>query len=562
MSPSPIQSQASCHTNSNIITSDSDAIQSPHADAVHSNAPPIDMISALPMSNLHDGRAGDGQDEAPAVFPSPATKRLRMSPPPEPTSVLYNRSPSPPTSSSLASSSAPEPPPISAEDWEAVLSGDMAAPPAAARSSQDSCFLRWIMDADAQVDASDPFFAPPPCQEPCFLQPQPQPQPPPPLAAADDLEPRAVVDELLEAARRADSGDSTGAREILARLNHRLPTPPPPLGQSPLLRAAALLRDALLRRLLVTPPALPPGSVSSPLDVALKLAAHKALAGASPTVQFASFTSTQALLDALGGARRVHVVDLDVGFGARWPPLMQELALQWRRSSAAQLPPPGMKVTALVSPGSAHPLELRLTHESLTRFAADLGIRFEFSAVGFDPFDPSSRPVGVSAAPGEAVAVHLPLGSGTSTPAPATLRVVKQLRPAVVVCIDHGCHRGDLPLSHHALNVVRSSAAFLESLDAAGAPADAVAKVEQYILRPRVERLLLLGDCRMPPWQAMLASAGFSPVQLSSAAEAQAECLLRRTATPGFHVEKRQTALALRWQQSELVTVSAWQCSR
>jgi hypothetical protein len=136
---------------------------------------------------------------------------------------------------------------------------------------------------------------------------------------------------------------------------------------------------------------------------------------------------------------------------------------------------------------------------------------------------------------------------------------VKQLRPAVVVCVDHGCHRGDLPLSHHALNVVRSSAAFLESLDAASAPADAVAKVEQYILRPRVERLLLLGD-RMPPWQAMLASAGFSPVQLSSAAEAQAEYLLQRTATPGFHVEKRQAALALRWQQSELVTVSAWRC--
>jgi hypothetical protein len=494
------------------------------------------------MSNLDDARAGNGQD----------TKRLRMSPPSEPTSVLYNRSPSPPTSSSLASSSAPEPPPISAEDWEAVLSGDMAAPPAAAPSSQDNCFLRWIMDAaDAQVvDAFDPFLAPPPCQEPCFLQPQPQ---------ADDLEPRAVVDDLLEAARRADSGDSTGAREILARLNHRLPSPPPLPGHPPLLRAAGHLRDALLRHLLVTPPALPPGAVSSSLDVALKLAAHKALAGASPTVQFASFTSTQALLDALGGARRVHIIDVDVGFGARWPPLMQELALQWRRASAAQLPPPGLKLTALVSPRSAHPLELRLTHESLTRFAADLGIRFEFSTVAFDPSDPSSPPVGVSAAPGEAVAVHLPLGSGGAPPAPATLRVVKQLRPAVVVCVDHGCHRGDLPLSHHALNVVRSSAAFLESLDAASAPADAVAKVEQYILRPRVERLLLLGD-RMPPWQAMLASAGFSPVQLSSAAEAQAECLLQRTATPGFHVEKRQAALALRWQQSELVTVSAWRC--
>lgn len=507
------------------------------------------MTSALPhMSELPDGGAGgNGQDEA-AAFASPA-KRLRRSPALEPTSVLYNRSPSPPTSSSLVSSAAPEPPPISAEDWEAVLSGgDMTAPPAAARS-QDASFLRWIMDADAQVDAFDPFL---PCQETAVVEPFLQPQLP--LPVADDLEPGATVDELLEAVRRADAGDSTGAREILARLNHRLPSPPGH-PHPPLLRAAAHLRDALLRVLVTSAPA--PAAVSTtPLDVALKVAAHRALADASPTVQFANFTSTQALLDALGTARRVHVVDLDVGFGGRWAPLMQELALQWRRAPVSPLPPPCLKVTALVSPGSsAHPLELHLTHQGLTRFAADLGISFEFNAVAFDPLDPLP-PTGLSVAPGDAVAVHLSVGSGV--PSPATLRVVKQLRPAVVVCVDHGCHRGDLPLSHHALSVVRSSAAFLESLDAAGAPADAVARLEEYVVRPRVERLLL-GD-RMPPWRTMLDSAGFAPVQLSNAAEAQAECLVRRTPTPGFHVEKRQAALALRWQDSELVMVSAWRC--
>ncbi|XP_066378566.1 scarecrow-like protein 6 isoform X1 [Miscanthus floridulus] len=520
------------------------------------------MISLLPpMSELQDdGAGGNVQDEAAAS--ASLVKRHRRSPAPEPTSVLYNRSPSPPMSSSLASSSAPEPPPISADDWEAVLSGgDMAAPPAAERS-QDTSFLRWIMDADAQVDAFDPFLPPPPCQETAAIEAFLPPQLQLPVAEEDLESGAAAVDELLEAARRADAGDSTGSREILARLNDRLPSPPTAPGHPhpPLLRAAAHLRDALLRLLVTTAPAagLPPGSsVSTPLDVVLKVAAHRALADASPTVQFASFTSTQALLDALGAARRVHVVDLDVGFGGRWAPLMQELALQWRRApvSPLPLPPPCLKVTALVSQGSAHPLELHLTHEGQTRFAADLGISFEFNAVAFDPSDPLP-PTGLSVAPGETVAVHLPIGSGT--PLPTTLRVVKQLRPAVVVCVDHGCHRGDLPLSHHALNVVRSSAAFLESLDEAGAPADAVARLEQYVLRPRVERLLL-GD-RMPPWQTMLASAGFAPVQLSNAAEAQAECLVRRTPTPGFHVEKRQAALALRWQESELVTVSAWRC--
>jgi hypothetical protein len=35
---------------------------------------------------------------------------------------------------------------------------------------------------------------------------------------------------------------------------------------------------------------------------------------------FVSFTSTQALLNALGAACSVHMVDLDVGFSGRWPP--------------------------------------------------------------------------------------------------------------------------------------------------------------------------------------------------------------------------------------------------
>ncbi|CAN6215454.1 unnamed protein product [Urochloa humidicola] len=476
-----------------------------------------------------------------------------MSPAPEPTSVLYNRSPSPPTSSSLASSSAPEPPPISADDWEAVLSGDMAA--ARPQSSQDSsCFFRWIMgDADTQIDYAAAFgdddgpflLAPPPL---CHDHPAVIEHFLHPLVAEEDLEPRAVVDELLEAARRADSGDSTGAREILTRLNHRLPSlaPAPGHAHPPLLRAAALLRDALLRRLLPPTTSAVSSSPSPKMmaGVALnKLAAHKALAEASPSVQFASFTCTQAILDALpGAARRVHVFDLGLGFGDRWPPLMQELAL-------LQSPAPAIKLTALLLSPPDHELEveLRLARDSLTRFAADLGIRFEFAAVVFDPS--SSDSMGsVAAAPGEAVAVHLPLGLGSPPTPAATLRVVRQLRPAVVVCVD----------DHGGCDNLNAMAALLESLDAAGAPADAVATIEHYILRPRVERLLLAGG--HTPWQSMLASAGFTPVQLSAAAEAQAECLVSRTPTPGFNVVKRQAALALRWYQSELLTVSAWRC--
>lgn len=487
----------------------------------------------LPMINIALMSSSSCHPHNPTTLPLPEPDSSKS---PEPTSVLYNRS-SPSTSLGSCSSKPPEdppPPPIAADDdcdWDAVV--DMHMHMLAPAPAPDSSFLRWIMDtgyADADTFPDHPSF------DSDLLQlPMPMPS---------DHPPQPLVDDLLDAARLLDAGDSTSAREILARLNHRLPSLPSPPGHAhpPLLRAAALLRDALL-----PPTALPVSS--TPLDVPLKLAAHKALADASPTVQFTTFTSTQAFLDALGSARRLHLLDFDVGFGAHWPPLMQELAHHWRRAAG---PPPNLKVTALVSPGSSHPLELHLTNESLTRFAAELGIPFEFTALVFDPLSSASPPLGLSAAPDEAVAVHLTAGSGAFSPAPAHLRVVKELRPAVVVCVDHGCERG-------ALNLLRSCAALLESLDAAGASPDVVSKVEQFVLRPRVERLAV-GVGGGPPLQSMLASAGFAALQVSNAAEAQAECLLRRTASHGFHVEKRPAALALWWQRSELVSVSAWRC--
>ncbi|KAK1605121.1 hypothetical protein QYE76_028794 [Lolium multiflorum] len=76
--------------------------------------------------------------------------------------------------------------------------------------------------------------------------------------------------------------------------------------------------------------------------------------------------------------------------------------------------------------------------------------------------------MGLSAAADKAVAVHVTVGTDALALVPASLRVIKQLRPAVVVCVDHGCDRADLPLPNHALNVLRSCASLVESLDTAG----------------------------------------------------------------------------------------------
>ncbi|KAG2539481.1 scarecrow-like protein 6 [Panicum virgatum] len=373
-----------------------------------------------------------------------------------------------------------------------------------------------------------------------------------PKAEAANDEAAAAVEQLAEAAKLAEAGDAFGAREILARLNYRLPAAP--AAGTPLLRSAFYFKEAL--RLALSPTGEAPAPpVSTPYDVVLKLGAYKAFSEVSPVLQFAHLTCVQAVLDEIGGAGRIHVLDFDIGMGEQWASLMQELA---QRCPAATL-----KVTALVSPATHHPLELQLIHENLAGFAAELGVFLQLAVFNIDTLDPAEL---VAITSGDAVAVHLPVGSAHVAAMPAVLRLVKRLGAKVVISVDHGGDRTELPFAAHLFQAFQSCVSLLESVDAVRPDADAVAKMERFLVQPGVERRVVARhraaamDKPPLPWRTVLASAGFVPVQASTFAESQAEALLKRMALMGFRVEKRGGALCLYWQRGELVSVSAWRC--
>ncbi|PAN07454.1 hypothetical protein PAHAL_1G337400 [Panicum hallii] len=423
-------------------------------------------------------------------------------------------------------------------------------PPKRHQSMRDDLYLARNRAAAAAAQGL-PF---PPLHGPAPFQLQPSP--PPPHGAmkttAAEAAQQQLLDELAAAAKAAEAGNSIGAREILARLNHQLP----PLGK-PFLRSASYLKEALLL-------ALAEGyhgacRLTSPLDVALKLAAYKSFSDLSPVLQFTNFTATQALLDEIAGstASCIHVIDFDLGVGGQWASFLQELA---HRRGAGGAALPFVKLTAFVSAASHHPLELRLTRDNIAQFAADLGIPFEFNAVSADTINPAEL---ISTTGDEVVAVVLPVGcSARAPPLPAILQLVKQLGPKIVVAIDHGGDRADLPFSQHFLNCFQSCVFLLDSLDAAGIDADSACKIEKFLIQPRIEDAVLgRGKAEKPmAWRSAFTAAGFAPVPPSNLAEAQADCLLKRVQVRGFHVEKCGVGLTLYWQRGELVTVSAWRC--
>jgi hypothetical protein len=369
--------------------------------------------------------------------------------------------------------------------------------------------------------------------------------------AANDEEAEAV-DQLAEAANLAEACDAFGAREILARLNYRLPAAP--AAGTPLLRSAFYFKEAL--RVALSPAGEAPARpvASTPYDVVLKLEAYKAFSDVSPVLQFAHLTCVQAVLDEVGpGAGCIHVVDLDIGMGEQWASLIQELA--------QRRPAPALKVTALVSPASHHPLELQLVHENLAGFAHDLGVHFQFAVYNIEALDPAEL---LAISRGDAVAVHLPVGSAHVAAMPAVLRLVKRLGAKVVVAVDRGCDRTELPFAAHLFQAFQSCVSLLESVDAVGTEAETAAGIGRFLVQPGVEQRVVgrhrAGVDKSLPWRTVLASAGFVPVPASSFAESQAESLLKKVPPMEFRVEKRGGALCLYWQRGELVSVSAWRC--
>ncbi|GAB2274157.1 hypothetical protein Dimus_008926 [Dionaea muscipula] len=380
------------------------------------------------------------------------------------------------------------------------------------------------------------------------------------LQQHQQLQEQAARDLLHKAVDLIQTGNFSHAQEILARLNHQLPAP-----AKPLIRVALCVKEALQLLLLMggNPVAVPPPKCLSPVDVVHKMNAYKVLSEVSPFMQFVNFTCTQAILEELEDAESIHIMDFDIGCGAKWASFIQELPLRKRRARS-------LKITAFASFSIYHQLELALMHENLLQFANDLGISLDLQVVNFDSFDPSNSTMpsfrAAASENNESIAVYFPIWASSCRPYlfQPLLRFIRQQSPKIMVSLDRGCDRCDLPFSQHLLHALDSCTNLLESLDSLNVPSDIVNKTVKFFVQPTIENTMLgrlhLTDKMIPPWKNLIAASGFLPCSFSNLTETQADYVVKRTPGRGFRVDKRQGSLVLSWQGRELVAASTWKC--
>ncbi|KAK1408253.1 hypothetical protein QVD17_39889 [Tagetes erecta] len=396
-----------------------------------------------------------------------------------------------------------------------------------------------ILNQDHELLHSKPLMVAGIKQEP------PPTSPSPPNHHHNQQQQQLICDQLSAAGELILAGNRSHAQGILARLNHQLVSA---LGPSnPFQRAAFCFKEAMQMQM---------QSQSqldlNPIDGMLKMGAYKMFSEVSPIIQFMNFTSNQTLLEALGDAKNIHIIDFDIAFGAQWASFIQELPTRNNTS---------LKITAFASPSTHHPFELGLVHENLSQLAQETGISFTLEVVNFDSFDPRW----FSVSENETIAVNFPIWSACShlSAIPSILRFVKQLSPRIVIAFDRGCERTDLPFPHYLQQGLQYYEVLYDSIDGANVVSDVSNKIERYLFQSQIERMVsgkLQFPEPMPHWKSLFAAGGYSRVCLSNFAETQAECVLKRMQVQGFRVEKKQASLVLFWKDRVLMTASAWKC--
>eukprot|EP00250_Pteridium_aquilinum_P019934 c24632_g1_i1 orf=185-3109(-) len=382
------------------------------------------------------------------------------------------------------------------------------------------------------------------------------------------LEELSLAERHLSAASEmARIGDFGSAQAILARLNQQssLKGQQHQQQQLPSQRATVLFSEALAKWISAAsssptpcpyPQALPS---NSPLDLINKISAYKSFCEVSPISQFAHFTANQAILDAMEGEDCVHLFDFELGFGGQWASFMQEISQRGRG-------PPELKITTM----GLDSLEMRLAKENLLQFAKEVGIKLQINVIPVQKLE-GMKAAMVKKGEKEAVAVNFGFGlnrlmsefSLSLEAVSGFLQAVKGMSPKVVAVVDSECEFEGPSAYSEALQFY---SCVFETLEACTKlSAEVVQNIEGLVFGPKIADLVNArrlnkssGESRLPPWRFLLQEVGFSAFPFSSAAESQANWLVKNPLNSGFTFHKQSSTLLLGWYNKTLVSASAW----
>ncbi|XP_058094256.1 protein SHORT-ROOT-like [Magnolia sinica] len=284
----------------------------------------------------------------------------------------------------------------------------------------------------------------------------------------------------------------------------------------------------------------------------------------SPWTTFGHVASNGAILDALEGETKLHIIDISHTFCTQWPTLLEALATRNDET-------PRLRLTVVVMASMSN-LVMKEVGQRMEKFARLMGVPFEFRVVAglAQLADLTHEELGLRE--DEAVAVNCigALRHVSVEERPSVVRMLRSFRPKVVTIVeeeaDFTSTRGDFVECFE--ECLRFYSVFFEMLEESFVPtSNERLMLERESSRSIVSLLACGGDgggeCerreRGSQWCGRLREA-FSPAGFSDDVVDDVKALLKRYRAGWSFVPAKgdESGLYLMWKEEAVVWVSAW----
>ncbi|KAG7547215.1 Transcription factor GRAS [Arabidopsis suecica] len=285
-----------------------------------------------------------------------------------------------------------------------------------------------------------------------------------------------------------------------------------------------------------------------------------------PYWKFAYTTANAAILEAIAGETRVHIIDFQIAQGSQYMFLIQELA---KRPGG----PPFLRVTGVDDSQSTYARGggLSLVGERLAKLAQSCGVPFEFHDAIMSGCKVQREHLGVE--PGFAVVVNFPYvlhhmpdeSVSVENHRDRLLHLIKSLSPKLVTLVEQESNTNTSPFLSRFVETLDYYTAMFESIDVAR-PRDDKQRIsaEQHCVArdivnmiaceesERVERHEVLGK-----WRVRMMMAGFTGWPVSTSAAFAASEMLKGY-DKNYKLGGNEGALYLFWKRRPMATCSTW----
>lgn len=282
----------------------------------------------------------------------------------------------------------------------------------------------------------------------------------------------------------------------------------------------------------------------------------------APFSQVVHFTGVQAILEAVTKAKRIHIVDLEIGIGVQYSSLIQALA------SRHEYPVEHLKITAV---GTKSKSEIEKTGVWLKTFAVSMNLSFSFNVVMVsDMLDLDASLFELNS--NESIAVYLPFFLWTmifqQDRLEHLMKVVRSISPCVVFVAENEANINSTVFVKRFTEALFYYGAYFDCLENCLSDDPAARTILESIYYGRAIENILMAEkkermtrhVKVNVWKTFFTRFDMVQIELSTYSLYQARLVTKNIASDqsscSLHMDGK--SLIVGWKGTPLISLSVW----